>query len=552
MLKKYKFHLLVLLCLIIINLAFFSLNLNDFFVSDDFDWLYLVKFSEHSLTDYFTGNYYGIQGEGGAYRPLVTVIFLLNYKIFGLNYLGFHIVNLIFHIGVCFLVYLLALLLFEKFKAKNKIAILAAVFFSLLPNHSEAVVWVAAIADPVASFFYLLAFYLYLIFRKKQSFAALLISVLSFIIALLTKEIAITLPILIVVWELYEALRKNKFKWQNIILYPFGYWLILILYFLIRYLAIGLAFGYYARQQFELNFSKIFTMLAALTTDLLFYGRLRAYLTEYFAANKLFFVLLIILLVILILYSCRKYFFKAAFLIDTYIILILPVLFLGFNYFTDEGERYNYLPSVAFCLLLSLLIWQIKKDKFLRNLIIAGLIIYFAFFLINKNYNWNIAADLTEKIIKNDFSQIVDLNKTDEKLYFAALPDNLEGAQVLRNGIKQAINLYYPDYNLNAVLLNAYLRLNRDNYQDKILYWGSYPTGGYIAETFDKKNGVTGFDRRETDDYIFELWNYDYPTYTSNTIRLILKDEQGNFIPAGEENVNILIFEQGQLKSLNK
>ena len=61
--------------------------------------------------------------------------------------------NLIFHIGVSFLVYLLVLILFDKYKGKRKIAILAAVFFSILPNHSEAVIWIAAVADPVATFF---------------------------------------------------------------------------------------------------------------------------------------------------------------------------------------------------------------------------------------------------------------------------------------------------------------------------------------------------------------------------------------------------------------
>ena len=37
--------------------------------------------------------------------------------------------------------------------------ILAAVFFTILPNHSEAVIWIAAVADPMAAFFYLLSFF---------------------------------------------------------------------------------------------------------------------------------------------------------------------------------------------------------------------------------------------------------------------------------------------------------------------------------------------------------------------------------------------------------
>lgn len=547
--NKFRLHILILLGLIILNLAFFALNLNDFFLSDDFDWLHLTQFSDQKISDYFTANYYGERAAGGSYRPMVNFIFWFNQQIGGLNPLPYHLTNLLFHIGVSFLVYLLVLVLFAKDKNKRGIAVLAAVFFSLLPNHSEAVIWIAAVADPVATFFYLLAFYGYLLFRKKLSFYWLLISVLSFIVALLTKEIAITLPLLIIVWELYEALRQNKFKFNNIVLYPFGYWLILILYFLIRYMSIGLVWGYYATAKFKFDVAAILKMFIALVTDLLFYGRLRVFLTNYFFANKIFFVLLLFLIIALILFVLRKKIFKGAFLLDVYLILSLPVLALSFNNLSDEGERYNYLPSVAFVILLSFLIWQIKNNKFIRNLIIVCLLIYFSFFLINKNYNWQLASELNKKIILEDVSQVLDLEKEN---YFVALPDTLSGVPLLRNGMILAINLFQPQLDFEAIVLNAYQRLDRNNFKQKVLYWGDYPTGGYIAETFDKNNWVTGFDRVETDQYIFELWNYDYPTYTSNTIRLILKNEQGGFIKAGEEEVGIIIFDQGQLKSLNK
>ncbi len=477
---------------------------------------------------------------------MVNLIFWLNYKLGGLNPLPYHLTNLIFHIGICFLIYLLALTLLENIKGKNKIAILAAVFFTLLPNHSEAVIWIAAVADPVASFFYLLAFYLYLLFRQRKSFVALLLSALSFIIALLTKEIAITLPLLIVVWELYQAIKENKFKARDIILYPFGYWILLIGYFLVRYEAIGLIFGYYARSTFKIDFNAMAKMIIALITDLFFSGNLRVLLTDYFAANKIFFVLLIILLAVLILYVCRKYFYKAAFLIDAYLILILPVIFLAFNNLNDEGERYNYLPSVAFVILLSLLVWQIK-ERYLKNILLIALLVYFAANLLNKNYNWQLAANLNQGIVQVDAAQVLDLSKEN---FLVGLPDNLSGVPLLRNGFIQAVNLFRPQLEFKATVLNAYQRLTRENYQQKILYWGPYPTGGYIAETFDQHNWVTGFDRQETDAYIFELWNYDYLTYTSNTIRLIFKNQQGDFWPAGEEDHNVLTYDQGHLKNL--
>ena len=547
---KYKLHLLVILGIILLNLAFFAFNARDFFLSDDFDWLHLTKTADHSPLDYFSANYYGERGVGGSYRPMVNLIFWLNYHIGGLNPLPYHLTNLIFQIGVAFLVYLLVLVLFEEFKEKNRIAILAALFFSILPNHSEAVIWVSAVSDPIVAFFYLLAFYLYILFRKKEKFSLLIFSVLCFIVALLTKEIAMTLPLLILVWELYEAISKNKFNWRNIILKPLGYWLFLILYFLARFASIGLVFGYYAQEKLQIHLGLIFKMFVSLLTDLFFYGKMRVVLTNYFVANKLFFIFLLILILSLIWYALRNYKFKTPFLFDAYFILILPVLLLNFNNFTDEGERYDYLASVIFCILLSLLIWRIKEDKFLRNLVLIGVFIYFATFLINKNENWHLASQISQKAILSDFKQAVDLTKQNEKLLFVALPDNFEGVPVLRNGIKEAINLFYPDFKFESIALNAYVRLTWQNWDQEILNWAKYPKGGYLAQTVDGKFWVTGFDRRETDNYIFENWHYNYSNYTADTIRLILKGDYAKAL--AENNLNILIFDQGELKSLNK
>ena len=480
---------------------------------------------------------------------MVNVVFWLNYHIGGLNPWPYHLTNLIFHIGVCFLVYLLVLSLFKDYKDKNKIAILASIFFSILPNHSEAVIWIAAVADPTAAFFYLLAFYGYLSFRQKMKFSWLLISVASFILGLLTKEFVITLPILILVWELYEALSKNKFRWQDIVFKSIGYWVLSIGYLFVRYYSIGLSFGYYGREQFQMQWERIFKMFVALITDLMFWGQMRVSVTEFFMANKLLFVMAFILVLGLIWLALKEYKFKAPWLFDSYFVAILPVLFLAFNDLSDEGERYNYLGSVFFCILLALLVWQIEKIK-ARYVVLVVIILYFGVFLIYKNYNWQLAANLSEKIILRDLPQVVDLSKTNGQVLFVSLPDNLSGAQVLRNGIELAMKIYYPGSQIKADHLNVYLRLKPQIYQRKIIYWGPYPTGGWIAQTFDGKFWVTGLDRQETDNYIFELWNYNYTNYTADTVRLIFKDQAGQFIKAGEEPVEVIVYNEGGLQIL--
>ena len=68
--------------------------------------------------------------------------------------------------------------------------------------------------------------------------------------------------------------------------------------------------------------------------------------------------------------------------------------------------------------------------------------------------------------------------------------------------------------------------MNKKNWDQKILNWATYPTGGYLAKTVDGQFSVTGFDRRETADYIFELlitvcykWNeFNVKIYKRSTI----------------------------------
>lgn len=548
--KFNKIHLYVFLGLIILNLGLFFVNLNDFFVSDDFDWIYNAKTSEHSLGDYFTANYYGEKNMGGSYRPMVNVAFWVNYNLWGLNPLPYHLVNLVFHIGVCFLVYLLVLSLFRDYKQKSFLAILSALFFSLLPNHSEAVIWIAAIADPMATFFFLLAFWGYLQFRQLEKFYWLIISVLSFIVALFTKEFAVVLPLLILVWELYEALINKKFDWKNIILKPFGFWILGFGFLLIRYLSIGITFGYYAREKFQLDWLKIYKMFCALITDLFFFGDVRVFMVKVFVMYKVFFFLCLFLVLTLIVLALWHYKYKLAFIFDAFVILILPVIFLSFSDTSDGGERYVYLASVMFCILLSLLVWELNKYKFWRIIVLTGLVLYLGGFLMYKNYNWHLAAGLSEKMIKQDIPQALDLTKPADNLIFVSLPDNLNGAELMRNGITLAMKLYYPDFQFKAQILGAYIRLNNENYQSKVLNWGPWETGGYMAKTTDGKPWVTGFDRRETSDYIFELWYYNYKNYTSARLRLIFKDKDGKFLQMGEEPWQVLIFNEGRLQRL--
>ncbi|MBI5182115.1 MAG: tetratricopeptide repeat protein, partial [Nitrospirae bacterium] len=142
--------------------------------------------------------------EQGLYRPLVTISYIFDYAIWGLNPKGFHLANLILHILTSIIVYLLALEILKN----SWPSLIAALVFALHPVHTEAVTWVVGRAEVMAGLFYFLAFLLYIhssTFNHStfQPSTFRLGSYIFYFCALLSKEIAITLPILLFAYDYY-------------------------------------------------------------------------------------------------------------------------------------------------------------------------------------------------------------------------------------------------------------------------------------------------------------------------------------------------------------
>jgi protein O-mannosyl-transferase len=144
----------------------------------------------------------GAQGVSNYYRPLMTFAYLISYKIFGRLPYGFHLVNLVLHIAVVLLLFIVTERLFQD----RLLSLIASGLFALHPIHTESVAWIAAITDLELTLFFLLTFLLYLRLPDTQpqnrrywiSYAFVL---LAYGLALLSKEQALVLPALIVIYE---------------------------------------------------------------------------------------------------------------------------------------------------------------------------------------------------------------------------------------------------------------------------------------------------------------------------------------------------------------
>ncbi len=534
--RKYQ-SLILWLVFFLISFLFFSKTLNNFFVSDDFHWLVIARDTEISWRIFLT-NYEG-NTFGGSYNPLLVFIFKFFYNFFGLNYFVYHLFSILLHSLNAFLVFLLSnrIFSFAKFSNTKIWAFIAGLLFLIWPIQVEVISWVAAWPHLWATSFYILSLIKYIDFKSSRKRAKLFLSILFFIIALLIKEIAISLPFVILMLEIYFISINNRNKLLSTYFYISGYFLILVLFFCIRFFSTGLFFGYYGSHILQISINKWLGNLAAYLGDFFTFSFIRSLM--YKAIYHYSEIIIIILLLSLILYfsiSLFKKKFLQVIIFSVFLFLLAPMLITDLHHLTFAGERYMYLPSSLFVIWILLVLYNFhwfKKNKFIifiLFLLLSSIIICY------KNIIWRESSMLSKQIV--DSYSLLKL-ENDQKLVSVSLPDNLLGGEVFRNNLQQALELYYPDNHPDIYPLPVYTRLNLENYNKSLLKWKNEEKG-WLGESRDGGYIVTGKTSITINDVYFELWGYNYQNFTSNIIRLYPKDEDTLF----------LIFDKGRLKLL--
>lgn len=210
-----RVHALVALLIGILILAVYAPIFNLTFLSDDWAILRLVTYPDASfrevLRDFYTPLFY--RDASHFYRPMYSLSYLVNFWMFGTNPLGYHLTNLALHAVSAFSVYLISLELVEGGRRWG-IAVTAGALFALYPAHTEAVTWIAGRVDLICAAFYLPALYFFLRWLSSEKNLYLGLSLGAFALALMSKEMAITLPGLLFLCALYkrQGLRSSVLK----------------------------------------------------------------------------------------------------------------------------------------------------------------------------------------------------------------------------------------------------------------------------------------------------------------------------------------------------
>jgi protein O-mannosyl-transferase len=159
-----------------------------------------------------------IIGAIGGNRFVVYLSLMLNYKLNGLNVVGYHIFNIAVHIINSMFVYLLMLRTLTlpvtgvQYKQKAKrMALFGALLFAVHPIQTESVTYIITRTELLATCFYLATFLLFIKGVQTKKFGYSIGAFFTAVLAMGSKEWAVTLPAVLFVYD-FLFLSEGKLK----------------------------------------------------------------------------------------------------------------------------------------------------------------------------------------------------------------------------------------------------------------------------------------------------------------------------------------------------
>lgn len=169
------------------------------------------------------------------YRPLLNLSLMLDAAVGGTNPAIFHFINLLLHLVVTGLIFAI----FKKMGRSASLSFFLALLFLVHPANSQAVAWIPGRNDLLLAVFSLGAWLSFLSWQDKQRLRYYLSYLGLFSLALLTKETAIILPAMLLIYSL--LLKRDNWRRPDFWLFIIGSGAISGLWLMMRRLALGLS-----------------------------------------------------------------------------------------------------------------------------------------------------------------------------------------------------------------------------------------------------------------------------------------------------------------------
>ncbi|HSB11577.1 MAG TPA: tetratricopeptide repeat protein [Blastocatellia bacterium] len=303
------------------------------------------------------------------YRPAFVIYLMTMWALFGNWAPGWHLANVALHVLAAYFVYKVL----RRFTADARVSAIGAFVFAAHPLRSESVAWISGVTDPLLAVFLLPSLFLYMRYREEKKTKLLVFSLLLFLLATLVKEPAVALSLFIGSYELFVVNQEKRLgdRLKSGIVFGSCFLAVAILYFAARYYSLGFALNnaefrtYPTRwivQTIPLVIWKYIGLLVWPVELSLFH------LTPMVrtALNVRFIVPLVGLIGLAVALRPLWKSTVARFGILWFAINLLPVLNLGaFDENFLVQERYLYIPSIGFSLLVAMAIAKVPFEQWL-------------------------------------------------------------------------------------------------------------------------------------------------------------------------------------------
>ena len=430
-----------------LTVIFYIKSLSIGFISDDF--AYIGRgLSATSFENVF---------QQGRFTPLFHLYFSVAANLFGLSPLLFHVSNLLFHTINGILVYHILRTCTER----NDVSLIGAILFVGFYKSSSQIIWITNVHGLMVSSWYLAACLTFIIWIKTKNRRFYVFSLLTFTMALLTKEDGISLmPVLIAGWLIYRDRLEpllGTLKAGILTFAPFAG--ILLSYLVIHtWTSVELGQSYTGFTVMMKKMDAIVPLIQRFKwfTSVLFFPELMYGTEEQSAWMKyalwfLKFIVLPVTLTLLWQKSSRGIRFFIAF---TFLSMSPYILF-------TVAPRYVYLPSIGSSALFAYLIvkcgdWFAGKLHRYRLVTVIGITLIYL--IVNGNetqkviHRWQRAGNTAREI----FLQLKDLEpgiSPGSRLFFIGLTtfeDSDPYVYVIQNGLNEAVQLTYNDRSLQS------------------------------------------------------------------------------------------------------
>jgi tetratricopeptide (TPR) repeat protein len=386
-----------------ISAAVYANTLWNGFVYDDIQQIVENPWvrSASYLPDIFLKDVWGFAYDVVAwnyYRPLMHVSYMASYFLFGLKPWGFHLVSVLVHASVSVLVLMIVARAVRGARRSDLApgwpTLAGAALFAVHPIHTEAVAWLAGIPDLAVTFFCLLAFLLHLRADEvERPWRFRIASVACFAVALLWKETALVLPVLVAAHDVLVRGRRIRDRLPSWAVYAFP----CLLYFALRAHVLGGVAPFLRHPELGVGgyVANVFPLLGQYLAKLAIPAGLNAFHVLHPISSLLAPRGLVSLLATAGLAACAIAAFRtsrpALMGLAWTVVPLLPVLYipaLGENTF---AERYLYLPSVGLSILVALVLGRAAREPKLGRVAAAAtavLLAVFAVGTVRRNAVW--------------------------------------------------------------------------------------------------------------------------------------------------------------------